>query len=199
MKRKILLVEDDVPLRKQIRFLLEKDYQIFEASNKKEAEITLKQENIDVVVIDLGLPPFEDVPDEGLSLVNKLSNINPAKLIVLTGQKGENAAKEALKMGVFDYLIKPVDPTTLLKSIERAMFFRKIEEKLEKEGFKSISITTETKGGVKSVREEAEKRFILKVLKETGFNVYRASKILGVKRENLYYFMKKFGIKRESD
>jgi len=49
------------------------------------------------------------------------------------------------------------------------------------------------------VREEAEKNFVLKVLRDTNFNIYKAAKLLNVKRESIYYFMKKFGFKREEE
>ncbi len=55
----ILLVEDDAALRKQIRFSLENTYSIFEAGNRKEAVDALKPNKIDVVILDLGLPPHE--------------------------------------------------------------------------------------------------------------------------------------------
>ena len=54
-------------------------------------------------------------------------------------------------------------------------------------------------GGLQLAREEAEKNIIMKVLRDTNFNIYRSAKILGVKRESLYYFIKKFGWKREDD
>ena len=51
--------------------------------------------------------------------------------------------------------------------------------------------------GLKTVREEAEEKLIRQVLRETGFNVYQSAGKLGVKRESIYYFMKKFGITRD--
>ncbi|NLT24614.1 MAG: Fis family transcriptional regulator, partial [Syntrophorhabdus sp.] len=51
--------------------------------------------------------------------------------------------------------------------------------------------------GLQPAREEAEKNIILKVLKDTNFNVYKSAKLLGVKRESVYYFIKKFGFRRE--
>jgi transcriptional regulator with GAF, ATPase, and Fis domain len=50
---------------------------------------------------------------------------------------------------------------------------------------------------LKAVREDAEERLVRQVLKDTEFNVYQSAARLGVKRESIYYFLKKFGIKRE--
>ncbi len=199
-KHTILIVEDDVPLRKQLRFSFERSYNVLEASLRIEAERTLKKGCVDVAIIDLGLPPEEDSPQEGLKLIKHITELYPkTKVIVLTGQKTEEAAKESVKSGAFDYILKPTNPETLISSAERALFFKTMEEKLEKEGIKKVSFTTKLGKGVKEAREEAEKQLIIKVLNDTGFNVYRASKILGIKRENLYYFMKKFGIKRTDE
>ena len=199
-KPAILIVEDDVPLRKQLRYLLEnRGYVVFEASNKKEALEELREHAIDIAVVDLGLPPLEDDPQEGLELIEIIQEQFFSKIVVLTGQKTEEAAKESLKKGVFDYLMKPVDPEMFLQSIDRALFFKDIERKLEDEGIERIFVSAKIEDGVRGVRDEATRKLILKVLKDTNFNVYRASKILGMKRENLYYFLKKFGIKREDE
>jgi transcriptional regulator with GAF, ATPase, and Fis domain len=47
------------------------------------------------------------------------------------------------------------------------------------------------------VREEAEEKLVRQVLKDTGFNVYKSAEKLGIKRESIYYFMKKFQISRD--
>jgi transcriptional regulator with GAF, ATPase, and Fis domain len=53
--------------------------------------------------------------------------------------------------------------------------------------------------GLQVLRDEADKSIILRVLRDTNFNVYQSAKILGVKRESLYYFLRKFGVKRTDD
>jgi len=53
--------------------------------------------------------------------------------------------------------------------------------------------------GLKSVRDEVEEKLVRQVLQETGFNVNQSAARLGLKRESLYYFLKKFGIERRDD
>jgi len=195
----MLLVEDDIALRKQIRFSLESSHTVLEAANGKEATNVLKNHSIDVVILDLGLPPNEETPEEGLLLLSVILEQYNSKVIILTGQQTEGLALEAIKFGAFDYLIKPADMEKILFSIERAMLFKSAEEELEKQGIKKISFDIEVGKGLQSLRDEADKHVILKVLKDTNFNVYQSAKILGVKRESLYYFLKKFGLKRTHD
>jgi DNA-binding NtrC family response regulator len=192
----ILLVEDDMALRKQIRFSLEGDFSILEAENRKEATELLKSHPIDVVILDLGLPPSGDSPEEGLIILSSILNQYSSKVIILTGQKTEGIALESIKTGAFDYLMKPISMEKILFSIERAILFKNAEEELEKQGIKKITLDVEVGKGLQTLRDEADKHVILKVLRDTNFNIYQSAKILGVKRESLYYFLKKFGLKR---
>ena len=195
--KKVLLVEDDIALRKQIRFSLEKDFNVFESQNRKETVAILKDIEIDIVLLDLGLPPSENTPIEGLKLIDYILDRDLAKIIVLTGQETEKAAIESIKRGVFDYLLKPVKIEKLLFSIERAVVYKNAEKKIDEQGIKNISVNVKVGEGLQPLREAAEKKAIHKVLKDTNFNVYKTAKIMGIKRESLYYFIKKFGWKRE--
>lgn len=193
----ILIVEDDKALRSQIRFSLEEHYNVFEAGDREAALDCLNDKSIGVVILDLGLPPHENTPDEGIKLLHHILENLTAKVIILTGQTTAGIAMEAIKGGAFDYILKPVNMEKILFSIERAILFRDAEEKLEKRGVKKISFNVEVGQGLQPAREEAEKNFVLRVLRDTNFNVYKAAKLLGVKRESIYYFIKKFGFKRE--
>jgi len=195
----ILLVEDDIALRKQIRFSLENTYSIVEARNEKEAVDALKLNKIDIVILDLGLPPHESTPDEGLKVLHHILGRYDCKVIILTGQKTEGIALEAIKSGAFDYLMKPASIDKILYSLERALLFKETEEQLEKQGIKKISLDVEVGKGLQILRDEADKSIILRILRDTNFNVYQSAKILGVKRESLYYFLRKFGVKRTDD
>ncbi|OPY79682.1 MAG: KDP operon transcriptional regulatory protein KdpE [Syntrophorhabdus sp. PtaU1.Bin058] len=195
----VLIVEDDRALRSQIRFALEEHYNVFEAGDRQAAMECLEKEDIGVVILDLGLPPHENAPDEGIKLLQHILENLTAKVIILTGQTTAGIAMEAIKGGAFDYILKPVNMEKILFSIERAILFRDAEEKLEKRGVKKISFNVEVGQGLQPAREEAEKNVVLKVLRDTNFNVYKTAKLLNVKRESIYYFMKKFGFKREED
>ena len=193
----VLLTEDDVALRAQMRFALEERFEVLEAGDVRKAVNLLNRHNITIAVLDLGLPPNENTPDEGLRLLHYILENFEIKVIILTGQKTESAALEAIKSGAFDYIVKPASMEKIFFSIDRAILFRDTERKIEQLGTKKITFDIEVGKGLQPAREEAEKNIILKVLKDTNFNVYKSAKLLGVKRESLYYFIKKFGFKRE--
>jgi DNA-binding NtrC family response regulator len=119
------------------------------------------------------------------------------KVIVLTGQDEQAAALAAIREGAFDFLAKPASSDTILRAIERAFLFLQKESELSLQGITRIAVNAQVADGLKGVRCDAEERLVRQILKETGFNVYQTAKRLGVKRENIYYFMKKFGIERD--
>jgi DNA-binding NtrC family response regulator len=195
----VLLVEDDIALRKQIRFSLENRFQLFEASDKKDALEALHNHPLDIMILDLGLPPRENTPEEGLEVLRHCLAEYSCKVIILTGQRTEGVAFDAIRLGAFDYLLKPISMEQLIFSIERAILFKETEEEIAKPGVTRVSFDVEVGKGLQPLRDEASKHIIIKVLKDTGFNIHQAARILGVKRESLYYFVKKFGLKRYED
>ncbi|MGE4318564.1 MAG: response regulator [Deferribacterales bacterium] len=197
--RKIIVIEDDVSIRGQVCFSLEKKYEVSEASSMFDVLADDDVMLYDIAVVDLGLPPSPDTVEEGLKVIEHLLEHSCAKIIVLTGQDTEEAATECLKRGCFDFLTKPVMMDKLLFSLERAELFLDTERTLQKTGVEKVEFQVQMGDGLQKLRECAEKNIIMKVLKDTGFNVYKSAKILGVKRESLYYFIKKFNLVRKND
>jgi len=198
---RILLVEDDPALRLVMRNVMENnDYVVLEADSRVAAEAVLKvNPDIAALVLDLGLPPSPHTTTEGLATIKSvMDGLYPAKIVVLTGQDEESSALAAVREGAFDFLAKPSSSADILNAVQRAVLFYQNERTLsEQEGLTKLQINAKVADGLKAVREEAEEKLVRKVLKETEFNVYQSAAKLGLKRESIYYFLKKFGIKRE--
>lgn len=200
LKIRILLVEDDPALRLMLRNLLElHDYEVVEAESKASAEIVLGTDPaVAVVILDLGLPPSPHTTSEGLALIQSIaSQMYPVKIVVLTGQDEESSALAAIREGAFDFLAKPSKSGDILSAVQRAALFHRQEKVLAKEGLTRLQINAKVADGLKAVREDAEEKLVRHVLKDTQFNVYQSAARLGLKRESIYYFLKKFGIKRD--
>ncbi len=193
--KKLLLVDDDIALRKQFCFALQRDYKVYEASNPKEAFEIIKSVNLDIALVDLGLPPYENSHKGGRAVVLALMEKSDAKVIILTGQESREYAKELISIGVFDYLLKPIDIPALIFSLKRASFFIDNEANSDKNMIK-LSFNADFEDGLKATSDEAQKQLLLAVLKKTNFNINQSAKILNISRENCYYFLKKFGIER---
>ncbi len=195
----ILLIEDDPALRTMLRGILELNgYRVREAEHRQAAlDLLRSTPGIAVVILDLGLPPHAHAITEGISTLKAIqAELMPVKVIVLTGQDQEAAALEAIREGAFDFLAKPATAEMILHALRRALLFLQKERELSREGVTRINLNAQFGEGLKGVRSDAEERLVRQVLKETGFNVQQSAKRLGVKRENIYYFLKKFGIQR---
>jgi DNA-binding NtrC family response regulator len=197
----ILIIEDDPALRIMLRGILElQDFIVSEAESSADGLAKLRADaTITVIILDLGLPPHAHDITEGITTLKAIqSDILPVKVIVLTGQDQEAAALEAIREGAFDFLAKPASADTILRAVRRAILFLQKERELGAQGITRIAINAQISEGLKGVRMDAEERLVRQILKETGFNVNQSAKRLGIKRENIYYFLKKFGIERDA-
>ncbi len=195
----VLLVEDDDALRILLRSALQlREYTVLEADSRRVALEQLRDHPaIAVLLIDLGLPPQPHTTDEGLVLLQAVATDYPdRKVIVLTGQDEEASALKAIREGAFDFLAKPAPFDDILNAVRRAFLFHRNEQNMADDGMARMQITAFVANGLKAVREEAEEKLVRQVLKDTGFNVYQTAARLGLKRESIYYFLKKFEISR---
>jgi DNA-binding NtrC family response regulator len=199
-KPTILLVEDDPALRTMLGALLEmRDYRVLAAEQRSSALTLLRSEpQIGVVILDFGLPPHAHDMREGVAMLADIeAGMFNVKVIVLTGQDEASASLAAIRAGAFDFLSKPVGADPIVGAVERACLFRQREQQLSAEGIHRIAVNTVVGDGLKNVRADAEERLVRQVLKDTDFNVVQSARRLGIKRENIYYLMKKFGIARD--
>jgi len=113
-----LIVDDEKIERNGIRFLLKKivsECYIDEEKNGKAALEFLKKNSVDILLTDVKMP-FMD----GLELIEEVSKINQnIKIVIFSGYSEFEYAKSAMKLGVSDYILKPVDPTEFNKTIKR--------------------------------------------------------------------------------
>jgi len=110
---KILVVDDEPEIGWAFAKVLGEDgYEILTAKNGKEAFAKVEREQPDVVFLDVKLPGMD-----GLSILRKIKEARHAQLVImLTGHEDVKTAVEAMKLGAYDYLIKPL-PNERLKII----------------------------------------------------------------------------------
>ena len=116
-KIKILLVDDEKEfvetLSERIRM---RDHNSEVALDGEQALKKIDSEIPDVVVLDLKMPGID-----GMEVLRRIRKAYPkVQVIMLTGHGSDKDEKEARKLGVFDYLQKPVDMETLMKKIKSA-------------------------------------------------------------------------------
>lgn len=117
---KILVVEDDLHIRRLLRTSLERmRYSVAEAQNARDALSMLEIEKPDVVLLDLGLPDRD-----GLELIQLIRARSSATLLVVSAREEVEAKVAALDLGADDYLTKPFDTEELLARIRTALRHR---------------------------------------------------------------------------
>jgi two-component system NtrC family response regulator len=126
---KLMVVEDNEEIRRQLRWGLGKEYEILPAGNRKEAISLFKKLSPKVVTLDLGLPPDEDGAEEGFLCLEEMLRIAPStKVIVITGNEGRENALRAVQSGAYDYYQKPIELGDLKIILSRAYHLSTIEE-----------------------------------------------------------------------
>lgn len=128
MKQKLLIVDDDDAIRTQMKWALSNHYEILLAEDRATALSTFRTERPVVTLLDLGLPPRPNDPDEGLSTLSEILSLEPqAKVIVISGQGEKKNALEAVGAGAYDFLCKPVDVDELTLILRRCIHVVELE------------------------------------------------------------------------
>ncbi|BHH81958.1 PEP-CTERM-box response regulator transcription factor [Desulforhopalus sp. 52FAK] len=129
MKKKLLIIEDEKSVAKQLRWGLDKEYEITIASDPEKARPLLQSGAFPVVTLDLGLPPSPDTPEQGLALLKEISSIShPIHVIVITGNAEEENAITAVGLGAADFYAKPIDLKILKIILDRTYRTYELEE-----------------------------------------------------------------------
>lgn len=128
---KTLIVDDEPELRNSVggylRSLLSHiDFKISEASNGREAIDKVKEQNFDLVLMDVKMPEVS-----GLEALKQIKEANPQIFVVLmTAHSNLQDAVQAIKEGAYDYLEKPVQGEKLAKIVRKALEARELVSEL---------------------------------------------------------------------
>ncbi len=117
---KILIIEDEEPIRRVlVRILKEEDdnFVIHEASDGKLGLDLLKNESFDLVLCDIKMPKVD-----GIELLQRTrKNNSTIPFIMLTGHGNIETAVESMKLGAYDFISKPPDLNRLINSVRNAL------------------------------------------------------------------------------
>jgi len=114
----VMLVDDEIPFVETMTKRLEKrNLMILQAFDGEEALEKLdKNRNLDVIILDVKMPGMD-----GLETLNAIKNAHPLmEVIMLTGHATVESAIDGMKIGAFDYLMKPCDIEQLIAKVKEA-------------------------------------------------------------------------------
>jgi len=128
-KPTLLIVEDDEDIRTQMKWALATDYDVVMAEDQAGALAAFSESRPAVSLLDLGLPPRPNDPDEGLKTLSALLAVDPlAKVIIVSGQGEKQNALRAVGAGAYDFLCKPVDMEELKLVLQRSVYVAELEQ-----------------------------------------------------------------------
>ena len=126
-KQKLLVIEDDPGLQRQLRWSLDR-CEVLVAGDRETALAQMRRHQPAVVTMDLGLPPDPDGASEGLATLQQILALEPdTKIIILSGNQERNHALKAIALGAYDFHQKPFDADMLALVIERAFYLHAMQ------------------------------------------------------------------------
>ncbi|RKY91794.1 hypothetical protein DRQ15_04095 [candidate division KSB1 bacterium] len=172
-KPTVLVVDDEEKIQKLLALNLRNSYRVIVAGNVDEAVAYLEKGEVDLVLTDLKLPG-----EDGIAMLKKVKAFDSSIPVVLMTAYGtvENAV-EAMKLGAFDYLLKPVKMKEVVVTVQKALSYRFLlaENRRLKEQLKGIysfenivCVSPRMQQILKLVKQVAESKVTVLIQGETG-------------------------------
>ena len=174
----LLIIEDDPHLRRQMVRFFETTYEVLEAAGRAEATEVLCSREVDVVLVDMHLPPDTDTIDEGLRALAAAQEAAPGILILaMSGDSDRATCLKAVEAGAYDFFSKPIDTDELRIIVRRALERRRtdrdlarLQEEVEKRyDFSALMGASPEMESLKaSIRKVADSNATVLILGESG-------------------------------
>lgn len=123
---RLLIVDDEPSICNSLKFALENDYDVDIATNCYELEQLVAKNDYDIMLLDLR---FGDVDGTDLMMTLKVDLPN-CVIIIMTAYASIESSVTAIKMGAYDYIIKPIDVNKLQFDLKRCIAFKELNEKI---------------------------------------------------------------------
>ncbi len=119
MSLRVLFVDDEPSIRLTFSAVLKgRGFEVVTCANVKEALAAISSERFDVLISDLNIGD----PGDGFTVVSAMRRVQPqARTFIMTGFPDFDSALRAIRNQVDDYFIKPTDPETVIRQLERSL------------------------------------------------------------------------------
>ena len=127
MKGKVLIVDDNRSVRTALEMLLQREFEVVQSiSNPGTLLTTLSQGKFDLVLLDMNFQSGINTGNEGIFWLNEIQKYDTSiNVIMITAFGDIELAVKAVKMGAFDFVLKPWDNNKLITTLQAAMKLRK--------------------------------------------------------------------------
>lgn len=128
MSANILAVDDEISIQKAMRLILKDAYDVRIAGTGADALRQFNEETPDLVLLDIGLPDMD-----GIDLLAQIRNRAPeVAVIMITAVEKMKTVVKAIRLGAYDYLVKPIDGQELKLSIQNALESKRLKDQIRK-------------------------------------------------------------------
>lgn len=126
--KKVLVADDEANMRWALeKALLKEEYEVITADNGQIALDKILSERPDLVLLDYKMPKLN-----GIEVLREIKSINPDLIVIIMTAHGNTAAAvEAMKLGAYDYIMKPFDIDELLLAVEKAFELRNLRQQVD--------------------------------------------------------------------
>ncbi|RJQ55103.1 MAG: response regulator [Nitrospiraceae bacterium] len=116
-KEKILVIDDELAPRESIRMVLKDKYSVSTAAGALDGLNMLSEGPVDLVVMDIRMPKMD-----GITALKEIKKRYPeTEVVLLTAYASLETARDAIRFGAFDYLLKPFDRNDILMIIAKGL------------------------------------------------------------------------------
>ena len=153
MQPHILIVDDEESIRFTFRsFLSDEGYTVYSAASCDEGIALLREKDIDLIFADIILPG-----KTGMDLLKAAREIVPGvPVIMITGAPSIDTATESLRIGAFDYIVKPIRQNSLMRSVNIALKHKAVKDENEQCRLNFEAIFRSVNDGIITVDENME-------------------------------------------
>lgn len=126
---KVLVAEDEKVTRTALVRILEKEgMEVLQATDGKEALELFRREHPSAVILDIMMPVMD-----GFDTIRQLRDLDPSVPVIIATARGDiSSAVETMKLGAYDFLVKPVEPGKLVMIVKRAVERHGLEQELNR-------------------------------------------------------------------
>ncbi|KAA3648553.1 MAG: sigma-54-dependent Fis family transcriptional regulator [Bacteroidetes bacterium] len=155
---KILIIDDERPIRSTLQEILEfEKFKVETAEDGEEGFAKAQSGKFDLILCDIKMPKID-----GIELLQKLQDIHyESPIVMISGHGNIETAVEAIKIGAFDYIAKPLDLNRLLVTVRNALERNELVEEtkeLKKKVYKSkLNDIIGESEGIEKVKDMIEK------------------------------------------
>lgn len=124
--KKILVVDDELSIRRSLYNTFKNSYQVETASSGLEAIKKVESDHFDLVLLDQKMPDLD-----GLQVLKEIKQIDGRVIIIMITAYGSvESSVKAMKLGAYDYILKPYELDEITMVVEKAFNYQKLNEEV---------------------------------------------------------------------